>query len=144
MTKQELTEKEYQELSPEDKEGYKQILEFKEQAHGYGYDHRVIYRRLPVPEPVLEAPVKEETLTMDKFFELATFSEVPIVNEYYKSIKAMHHNSDITKGIEEFAKWQKTNADLISRQAVIDILEAEMKSCPELSGICNHVISKIK
>lgn len=49
----------------------------------------------------------KETLTMDNFFELATFSSVPIVNEYYKSIKAMHHDGNITKGIEEFAKWRE-------------------------------------
>lgn len=60
-------------------------------------------------QPTEKAESKEllhtETLTNDTFFDLATFSDVPIVNEYFKDIKSMYHDGEITIAIEKFALW---------------------------------------
>lgn len=55
----------------------------------------------------LKQPVKDQEAisSIEHFIELATFSNIPIVNEYFKDIKSMYHNSDITVGIEKFALW---------------------------------------
>jgi hypothetical protein len=75
----------------------------------------------------------------EKFFELAHFSDVPVVNEYFKAKKMMYHDGNITKAIEDFANWQAKNAKLIEREKVIEILEkmiAEVE--PESNKLLNH------
>lgn len=59
----------------------------------------------------MTAKKKQEENSIDKFFELATFSSEPIVNAYYKSVKMMHYNARMTVAIEEFVKWYEKETD---------------------------------
>lgn len=95
--------------------------------HSFYHDTRQVYI-VTVAEKVEEG--ETATLTIDSFFELVTFSDVPIVNEYYKSIKAMHYNGDITTGIEEFAQWQQAQSGkLVPLDSVKEVVEAQIARC---------------
>ena len=157
MSKQEISPEEYNQLSPEEKAGYKEDwqertlgghwINVNEPDKAGKYKTRQIYRRLPVPEPVLEAPVKEETVETDaEMLRRIGIGETSIAATVYCN-RFPNDTAQIRywrlSAFMEGCK-QSSNPNQISKDRAIEIIQLEMNSCPELTGICNYLISKIK